>query len=217
MKRIAIVIALLAFGSRYADALNFYVDPGYGKVRYADIIKPEQPYKLKLKVEFQRNARHLPKVDGVILKIVDRVIRASGFAIPVPDGDPGPDGLTIVLNDVVDMGKAVAKGVVTGMTLGLKGSTGADHYEMQVTAAIAGRTIAKSGYKHAIYTTVGLAKAPQGLPPLTAAKAIEKVVEELILNFLGDLQTEINPPGGAVLPGAAAQPAAPVPPTSGLH
>ncbi len=210
MKRTAIVLTLLICGAGYAAASKSYVDPSYGKVQYSDIVKPAQPYKLKLNVEFQRNGQHLPQVDSAIMRQVDRVIRATGFAIPVTDGEAGSDEISIVLNNIADIAQAKKKGYVTGSTFYLKGSVVTDYYEMQASATIAGKIITKSGYKHAIHTTIGLAKGPKGVPSMTAAEAVDKVVEELILNFLGDLQkSELNSPSGTVLPSGAAPPGVP--------
>lgn len=205
MKRTVIVLALLISGAGYAAATKSYVDPSYGKVKYGDIVKPAQPYKLKLKVEFQRNGQHLPGIDKELMQQVDRVIRTSGFAIPVPDGEPGSDELTVVVNNIADLDEARRKGYVTGSTLFLKGSTVTDYYEMQATATIAGKTITKSGYKHAIHSTIGHAKGPEGIPAMTTEEAFGKVVEELVLNFLGDLQKDqLSSPGKPVLPAVAA-------------
>ena len=45
---------------------------------------------------------------------------------------------------------------------------------------------------------------------MTTAEAVDKVVEELVLNFLGDLQkSELNGSGGTVLPSATAPPGSP--------
>ena len=169
MKRTAIItLALLICGAGYATASKSYVDPSYGKVQYSDIIKPAQPYKLRLKVEFQRNGQHLPQVDSELMRQVDHVIRATGFAIPIPEGEAGADELSIVVNNIADLAEAKRKGYVTGGTLFLKGSVVTDYYEMHATATIASRTIAKSGYKHAIHTTIGRAKGPEGVPAMTA-------------------------------------------------
>jgi hypothetical protein len=76
---------------------------------------------------------------------------------------------------------------------------------MQATATIAGKTITKSGYKHAIHSTIGHAKGPEGIPAMTTEEAFGKVVEELVLNFLGDLQKDqLSSPGKPVLPAVAA-------------
>ena len=54
---------------------------------------------------------------------VDRVIRKSGFAIPVPDGEAAANELDVIVNNVADLAEAKRKGFVTGSTFFLKGST----------------------------------------------------------------------------------------------
>jgi hypothetical protein len=190
MKGTFVLLALLIGGAIQAGASKSYVDPSYGKVQYADILKPAQPYRLKLKVNFQLNGKPHPGAEKQLMQQVDRVIRASGFAVPVPEGEAATDELHVVVNNVADIGEAKRKGFVTGSTFFLKGSTVTDYYEMEATAVIGGKTIAKSGYKHAIHSTIGLAKGPKDIQGTTADEAFGKVVEELILNFLGDLQKE---------------------------
>ena len=164
MKRTAIVLTFLICGAGYAAASKSYVDPSYGKVQYSDIVKPAQPYKLKLKVEFQRNGQHLPQVDGVIMRQVDRVIRATGFAIPVPDGETGSDEISIVLNNIADIAQAKKKGYVTGSTFYLKGSVVTDYYEMQASATIAGKTLTKSATSTRFIQRSALPKARKAFP-----------------------------------------------------
>ena len=193
MKRAAIVLGLFLCGVAYASTSKSYVDTSYGKIQYSDIAKPAQPYKLKLKVEFQRNGQHLPAVDSQLLQQVDSVVRASGFATPVGDAEPTSDSLTIVVNNIADLAEARRKGFTTGSTFFLKGSVVTDNYEMQVTATIGGKTVSRSGYKGAILTAIGHASGPEGVPPMTVTEAFNKVVEQLILQFLRDLPTtELN-------------------------
>jgi len=206
MKRAAIVLGLFLCGVAYASTSKSYVDTSYGKIQYSDIAKPAQPYKLKLKVEFQRNGQHLPAVDSQLLQQVDSVVRASGFAAPVGDTESASDSLTIVVNNIADLAEARKKGFATGSTFFLKGSVVTDNYEMQATATIGGRTVSKSGYKGAILTAIGHASGPEGVAPMTVTEAFNKVVEQLILQFIRDLPTtELNP---SLAPGANA----PLPP-----
>jgi hypothetical protein len=193
MKKTAIVLGLFLCGAAYASTPKSYVDPSYGKIQYSDFVKPAQPYKLKLKVEFQRNGQHLPAVDNQLMQQVDSVVRASGFAMPVGDSESGSDSLTFVVNNIADLAEARRKGFGTGATLYLKGSVVTDNYEMQATATINGKTVSKSGYKEAILTAIGHASGPEGVPPMTVTEAFNKVVEQLILQFLRDLPTtELN-------------------------
>jgi hypothetical protein len=111
-----------------------------------------------------------------------------------------------VVNNIADLAEARRKGFTTGSTFFLKGSVVTDNYEMQVTATIGGKTVSRSGYKGAILTAIGRASGPEGVPPMTVTEAFNKVVEQLILQFLRDLPTtELNP---SLAPGANA----PLPP-----
>jgi len=187
MKKAAIVLGLFLCGAANASTSKSYVDTSYGKIQYSDILKPAQPYKLKLKVEFQRNGQHLPAVDSQLLQQVESVIRASGFGAPVGDAESASDSLTIVVNNIADLAEARKKGFATGSTLFLKGSVVTDNYEMQATVTIGGKTVSRSGYKGAILTAIGHASGPEGVAPMSVTEAFNKVVEQLILQFLRDL------------------------------
>lgn len=184
-KQILMLVAALFVLSACAGPKS-YVDPRYGRATYGDIMRRPEPYKLKIVVEFQRNGKHLPQVDNELMGHVESVIRGSGFAVPASDGTAGD--LKVVVNNVADIGKATAKGFGTGLTLGLVGSTLTDNYEMEATLSIKGKVIKRTDYKHAIHTTVGRTSGPEGLEPMTTSAAFGKVVEQLLLNFLNDVQ-----------------------------
>jgi hypothetical protein len=107
-----------------------------------------------------------------------------------------------VVNNIADLAEARKKGFATGSTFFLKGTVVTDNYEMQAIATIGGKTVSKSGYKGAILTAIGHASGPEGVPPMTVTDAFNKVVEQLILQFLRDLPTtELNQ---TLTPGASA-------------
>jgi hypothetical protein len=162
-----------------------YVNTG-NRATYEDIMRRTDPYKVKIIAEFQRNGEHLPKVDAEVQGHVERVVRGSGFIIPASEDTAGE--LKVIINNVADVGKAAAKGLGTGMTFGLAGSAVIDHYEMEANLSLDGKAFAKNDYKHEIYTTVGVRKAPEGLEQMTLSAAFAKVVEQLLLDFLRDVQ-----------------------------
>ena len=94
------------------------------------------------------------------------------------------------LNNVGDVRDAAATGAATGLTFGLVGSLITDGYEMTVKLTINGKTVTKAGYKHAIHTTIGNRSAPPGLTPTTITAAFATIVEQMLLNALGDLERE---------------------------
>lgn len=163
-----------------------FVDPTYGRATYADITRRAEPYKWRIVVECQRNGAHVPEVDGELMGDVERVVRASGIAIPSPEGSSGQ--LKVVVNDIAATESAGWKGFVTGLTFGLVGSTAIDYYEMEAELSMNGKSIKRSGYKHAIHTTVGNASGPQGVEAMSLSEAFSGVLEQMLLNFLKDLQ-----------------------------
>jgi hypothetical protein len=163
-----------------------YVDPTYSRATYNDITRKAEPYKWRIVVEFQRNRTHLPSVDGELLAAVERTVRASGIAVPAPEGSSGQ--LKVVVNNIADLRTARTKGFGTGLTFGLVGSTVSDYYEMDVELSMNGRISRRSDYKHAIHTTVGNASGPPGVEPLSTSAALAKALEQMLLNFLKDLQ-----------------------------
>lgn len=191
MKKIirALTLIPLLLSAAGCISLKSYVDPSFSKTTYNDLRRTTaEPPKWKITVEFQRQGAPYPRVDSTLRQQVELVVRGSGMAIPADDAAGGT--LNVVLNNFGDTGAAVAKGFGTGLTFGLAGSTVADYYEMAVTLADNGKTTTKGGYKAAIYSTIGNADGPPGLEPLAPSAAFSKVVEQMLLNALADLQKE---------------------------
>ena len=186
MKLAALTLALLIGGAGYAETQKSYLNPSYGNIQVSDIAKPAQPYKLKLKVEFQRNGQHRPAVDALLRSQVSAALESAGFATVVPDSDSVSNEFSITVNNVADLDEARRKGFGTGLTFGLKGSTATDNYEMQATVTIAGKTVTKSGYKTAIETIIGHGKIPPGVTGISLTDAVNAAFEQLVFQFLRD-------------------------------
>lgn len=165
---------------------NSFVDPTHGRATYDDITRRAEPYRWRIVVEFRRNGAHLPEVDGELMSNVERVVLASGMAIPSPEGSSGQ--IKVVVNNIADMWSAGAKGFGIGLTFGLVGSTLSDYYEMEAELSMNGKIIRRSGYRHAIHTTVGNAGGPQGVEAMSLSAAFSKALEQMMLNSLEDLQ-----------------------------
>src|SRR4051794_27472401 len=115
--RAIIVIAAASFLLTGCISSKSFVDPTFPKVSYDDIKKRPEPLRLKLSVEFQRNGEHFPKADMILKDNAERVLRGSSVIVPVADAGEGE--IKIVMNNIADLGGAVAKGFGTGLTLGL--------------------------------------------------------------------------------------------------
>ena len=180
------LLVLFCFGLAGCMSPKSFVDPTYPKVSYGDVKKRPAALRLKLIVEFQRNGEHVPKVDSTLRDNTERVLRASGVIVPV--SDEGEGTIKIVMNNIADMGAAAAKGFGTGLTFGLVGTTVTDSYEMTISITANGKTIERIAIKHALHTAIGNTTVPEGLETMPPNLAFERVLEQVILRALRDMQ-----------------------------
>lgn len=178
------IVLLLSLASCISS--RSYVDPSFSKTTYNDIKRHPELRKWQVSVEFRRQGVPYPSVDRALLQEVDQVIRATGLAVPVAESTGTI--LNVVVNNFGNRTAAAAKDVGTGLTLGVIGSTVTDRYEMTVALTENDKSITKSGYTAAIDTTIGNTSGPPGVEPLPASTAFNKIVEQMLLNALGDLQ-----------------------------
>lgn len=179
---LAISVALTACMSTKS-----FLDPSFPKISYEELNKPLQPKKLRVTAEFQRNGEHLEKVDKAISDSAERVLRASGLAIP--GGDSADGTIHVVLNNIADMGGAARKGFGTGLTFGLAGSVVTDAYEMQVTINVGGKAFTRTAVKHALHSAIGRTEIPEGIETMPVQAAFERVFEQMLLRVLKEYQS----------------------------
>lgn len=179
---------MLALSSACIESAAF-VDPAFRKVEYADLKRPHLPRRVVLDVVFRRNEEHKPDVDPVVMKKVGRVLRDSGCFLPVvKDIDKRADRLSMVLDEGTNPGSDALTGIGTGVTFGLVGSEVTSGFVLRVTYERAGSERVVRAYRHAIHTTVGNRTPPAGMVPMTPGEAFERVIEDLVLDWLGEWQ-----------------------------
>jgi hypothetical protein len=185
---LAAVIALALSGCL---SVKSYVDPELPKVGYADLLARRDPRPLHLGLEFQRQGKPHSDATAVAQKQALKVLQASRLFSAVETGKPeNVDRLQIVLNNTGDMSDAAGKGIKTGLTFGAAGSMVTDHYTFTATFTPLGKPPVQKVYHHALHSTIGNAEGPKGLTPLGTQEAFDRVLEELVLNLLLDLQKE---------------------------
>lgn len=180
-----LLLPLVAIALTGCISAKSYVDPTYAKATYEDLKRKAEPAKWQIKVEFQRNGEKFERADGFLKDQVERVVRASGIAVPTVEATAPV--LRVVLNNVADMGTAAGKGFGTGLTFGLVGSTVTDGYVMNVALAANGKEFKAPEYKHAVHTAIGNASGPAGIQPMTLNEAVMKAIEQMLLNALKDI------------------------------
>jgi hypothetical protein len=186
--RLCRLLALALAGAVLSGCMSprAFVDPSFPKVSYDDVKKRSTPLRLRVSVEFQRNGEPFPKADATLRDNTERVLRASGVIVPV--SDPGDGEMKVVVNNIADRGAAAARGFATGFTFGLVGTTVTDAYEMSVTITTHGKTITRSAVKHALHTAIGNTDIPAGLEPIPINIAFQRVLEQMLLRVLQDVQ-----------------------------
>jgi len=164
-----------------------YVDPSFGKASYSDVKSVSKKYNIKIIVEFQRNGKVIEAVNKTVMHHVEKTLRATGIINPL--SKDSKISIKVIVNNIADIGRAMAKGFGTGLTFGAIGTTVTDYYDVIIIYTNENATTITKNYKHALHTTIGNAKAPVvDVLPTTSANAFETVIEEVLLNFITEMQ-----------------------------
>lgn len=166
-----------------------YVDPLFHKANYEAIHKLSATLPVKVIIEFQRNGEPLPVANQVLRDNVERTLTSAGVFKPTTE----PNTLVTISvtgNNIADLAAARKKGFKTGLTFGGAGSMVDDNYEFLCVYNDGSGKEQKYTYQHAIHTWVGRKKPQTDLEPTTPTDAFSRVVEDVILNFIKDLQDE---------------------------
>ena len=149
----------------------------------------DEPYKLDITAEYRLDGTHMPKYDDEVLTYMEDVIDDVGFA-KASSSRNAEGTMHIIIDLKSSFLKSVAKIALTEYTWGLIGYTLDDEYSMDVELTLNdGETIKKTGYKQTVYWTAGLGqdKNVVGMREISIPKAMEKAAEQLILQFLNDI------------------------------
>jgi hypothetical protein len=107
----------------------------------------------------------------------------------MPSVEPVDGEITIVCNNVGDLGPAAVKGIGIGLTFGAIGNTVTDGYELSVSIKTKdGKSISRSEIKHALHTAIGNTSVPEGVETVLPNVAFERVLEQMLLKAIRDMQ-----------------------------
>jgi hypothetical protein len=191
--RSGILVLGLAVICTGCTASKAYIDPKFRDADYLSIKASDSPRPVLVTATFQTNGKPNKQLHTLVRKKVTKVLAATRVFTEPANAQTNQAGrLEITVNNVANIGGAVGKGVGTGLTLGLAGSEVVDGYEMTAIYTPTGGSPVTKTYKHAIHTTIGVHSAPEGMEPVPSADAFDQVVEDMLLNFLRDLQKDGN-------------------------
>lgn len=186
--KLALALAAALMLSACMGNVQTYVDPQYHRATYASIHKAAHPVPVNVTAHFQENGRAKPSVDRGLHSDVVYTLRRSGVFRPVADGDPASGTITVVANNLADIGAAKDKGRSVGFTLGASGTTVQDRYVFDVSYSTQDGAQFRHRYNHRLISTIGHADGPKDLKPTNLANGFRQVVQDVILNFIQDWQ-----------------------------
>lgn len=170
---------------------KMYVDPALPVIDKADLAESGNAGPVQVLFEFRTKGNANPKATAEIRPRVIAVTSESGIFNSVTSSALQESGgqLKVVIDNIVLTDNAAAKGFGTGLTLGLAGSLVTDGYVCTAAYTRNGKTTETTA-KHAIHTTVGNHKGPEGLVAMEPQAAIHQVMDQLVWNALKQLSDQ---------------------------
>lgn len=209
--RVRAAAALFALLMLPACTGTQYLDNSVAELTPAEKVSVANPQPVQLLYEFQTKGAPNGQATDLTKKTVAETIKASGLFSEVST-DPVPNGalLHIVINNV-PLDDAAAKGFVTGLTLGLAGSTVGDGYFCNAEYQAAPKTPQiNAKIQDAIYTSLGATNGPKNateMPDINTA--VQTMVRRVVSHMVNDLGKDTGFAAKSGAPQTAASPAAP--------
>jgi hypothetical protein len=180
-----ISLSLLATGCM---SIKQYVDPTLPKVTMADLQQPETKQTVQLFFEFQTNGASNPKAAESVRPMVLATLKKSNLFSDIVVAPAAADRkLFITINNFPVTKNVAGKGFLTGLSLGLAGTTVTDGYQMNAAYDVPGQAEIKHSYQHALYSTLGNTDGPANLTPSPKGEAIPLIMNGMVLNLLNDM------------------------------
>ncbi len=133
------------------------------------------------------NARGTSSLSG---RVIAAVAESGMFGqLSTTVGGADTPLLKIIIDNVADTGSAAAKGVGTGLTLGLAGSLVTDNYNCAASYTSQGKTT-ETTVHNALLSTIGNHSAPPGMTPVMTHDAINQIVDQLVWHALVQLDQQ---------------------------
>jgi len=170
---------------------NYYVDPKPPHVAHSDLKKPSSPKPVYLVFDMYSAEGSFPEATRKIGPKVARVLQNSRLFSNVSSvGSENIPRLQLSMRETAVLTGHDAKSLPEGLTSGLSGSRGAIVYQFTAQYQAPGKEAVKKVYPHAVHIVEGTDPKLGDSMPLTAAHAIDEMVERVTLNLLRDLQRE---------------------------
>src|SRR5262245_3500016 len=185
------LLSLTSGCSTQAFYANYYLDPKPPKVSYADLKAAPNPQPVYLVFDMYEGNNSFPEATRKLAPKVARVVDDSRlFSGVAKVGSEQMARIQVSMREVAMVSGRETRTLPQGLSSGLMGSKGAIVYQFTATYQPPGKDAVKKTYPHAVHVIEGSSPQLADAFPMTASHAVDAMVEQVVLHFLRDLQTE---------------------------
>jgi hypothetical protein len=185
-----LAVLIVAGCSTQSFYANYYADPKPRKTRYEDLKAVAKPQPVYLVFDMYSAEGSFPEATRKLGPKVVRVLQNSGlFSSVASVGSENIARFQLSMRETAVLTGQETKTLPEGLSSGLVGSRGAIVYSFTAAYQPPGKEGLKKVYPHAVHIVEGTNPALGDSMPMTASHAVDAVVEQVVLNFLRDLQT----------------------------
>ena len=170
---------------------SYYIDPKPAHVEFADLVPPADRQPVFLVFDMYSTDGSFPEATRKLGPKVSRVIESSHMFSSVSKvGSENMARIQISMRETGVLSGHDAKSVPAGLAAGLPGSRGVITYSFTAQYQPPGKEVVKKVYPHAVHLVEGNTTGFGDAMPMTASHAVDKMVEQVVLSFLRDLQKD---------------------------
>ncbi len=188
---LTVAAALLAGCSTQRFVAGYAIDPKPPRTDYSDLKPVANPQPVALGFDMHQGQASFPEATARLGPKAARFIEDSRLfssIARVPSEQTAR--LQITLTAMATISGSEAKPLPAGLTSGLPGSEAAVIYMFSASYQPPGKPLVRKVYHHAIHVLNSKTGWQKNDEPMTASEATDAMLEQLVLNFLRDLQRE---------------------------
>ena len=188
---VALASLALAGCSTQRFSASYYLDPKPPRASYADLVTPANPQPVYLVFDMYSAEGSFPEATRKIGPKIVRILNQSGLFSTVANvGSENIARIQISMRETAVVTGHDTKSLPPGLTSALAGSRGAIVYSFTAYYQPPGKAALKKVYPHAVHIVEGDSPELGDALPMTGSHAVDVMVEQVMLNFLRDLQKE---------------------------
>jgi hypothetical protein len=170
---------------------SYFIDPKPPRSSHADLVAPANPQPVYLVFDMYSAEGSFPEATRQIGPKIVRILNQSGLFSSVANvGSENIARIQVSMRETAVLTGQDTKSLPKGLTSGLTGSRGAIVYSFTAYYQPPGQEAVKKAYPHAVHIVEGASPELGDAFPMTASHAVDTMVEQVMLNFLRDLQVE---------------------------